>query len=351
MNTPQNSAPRQFAMTAPTSTSGSERKEHYEIMLIAPGNHLGRLYGIIDLGTQLNAKFNKKSRKIALLFEFPHLMQSYYKDEEKIQPAMIKMEETFSMHPKSNFRRIMENGLGKKFTDDEAANFDVANLLGQWFTINVHHEPSKKEQGRFYERISFLQPYDERFRVDGVNYNGINPLVCYYIDFHKFAGEEWRKLWGRLRDKIKQSEEGQRHASMGGTFEEVTYDDNGNPVASTPQGHNPSYQGPQAPTGMMGGPAAPQQSAGSPQNFSPVQGQYQQPVGGQPAQGYGNVQQMQQNVQQQNAVQQSPATGQAAPQRTFKILKEPFDLSVWKAKGWTEDLMVQKGYGQWVEGA
>lgn len=324
MNT-QNQSPelQNLVMTAPVSTSDYEKKDKAAIEKISVGNHLGRLYGIVDLGEQLNTMFNKRSTRIALLFEFPHLMQDFYvrKPGEiaELKPTMIKLEENYSMHPKSNFRKLIETAIGRKMNDDEAEKFNIFSILGQWFTCNVMHDPDKKDPNNVYERINFLQPYDDRFRVAGVNYNGENQLMAYSIQIHGFSGKNWQGLWNKFRTTIMDSTQGREWANKGGKFEEVKYDENGNITTNMPGG----YQGPSAPAGN-----------------NPMQGQPQS--------------QHQQNttMSQPTNVPQSPAPTPLAPvavQKQFVIKTPPMDIRLWEAENWTKEMMVQEGHAAWVE--
>lgn len=316
----QNPELQGLVMTAKPSESKYEKKEKKDIAKITTGNHLGRLYGIVDLGEQLNAKFNKRSQRIALLFEFPHLMQDFYERKEgetpELKPTMIKLEETYSMHPKSNFRKLMEaaNG-GRKFTDDEAKNFNIFGILGNWYTINVMHDPDKKDPNNIYERVNFIQPYDERFKVAGVDYSGINKLMAYSIQLHNFNGPNWQGLWNKFRTQIQSSTEGQAWAAKGGQFEEVKFDENGeiNNGGSSAS----SYQGPSAPpSNAMGGG-------------------------------------MQQNTQLSNPASQPmsppPTAPASAPVKKFVILTPPLDFASWQANNWTEELMIQHGHAHYVD--
>jgi len=300
-----------LVLVAPESTSKFERKDKNEIQKIVVGNHLARLYGIVDLGEQLNVTFNSKSRRIVLLFEFPHLMQDFYVRKEgeatELQPTMIKYEETYSMHPKANLRKFVESALGKRFSDEEAKQFNIFGLLNQWFTCSVMHDPDKKDANNVYERINFALPYDERFKLPNVNYNGINDLMAYSPQLHNFSGPNWRGLWSKFRTKIQGSTEGQAWAAKGGVFEEVKYNDDNQETANT-------YAGPASPAtnNPMGGGAP----AGVPN----------QPVS-------------------------PPATtpnAPAAPAKVFTIKTPPLDFALWAAENWTEEKMVQAGHAHYV---
>lgn len=343
MQNAQNPATMNLVMTAPESTSDFERKDKIDITKIQPGNHLGRLYGIVDLGTQHNAKFQKDNHRIALLFEFPHLMQDFYKRKEgeaqELRPTMIKMEETFSMHPKSNFRKVIESAIGKRLTDDQAKTYNIFELLGQWFTCNVMHDPDRNNPANVYERINHLQPFDARFQIEGVDYSGINDLMAYHLGTHKFQGANWQGLWSKFRTQIQGSREGQEWAAKGGKFEEVKYNNNDDGKGAANQ--NNSYAGPQGAPQTGGMQQAPTQSAPQGQPMQAAQN-----FAGQP------MQQAPQGQPMQAAPSNPPAQAPAAvPQKQFVIKTAPFDLAAWQANQWTQEMMVQHGHAEWIESA
>lgn len=335
-NQNQNQGNQPLSMTAPESESNFQRKEASLIQKIAPGSHLGKLYGIVDLGTQYNQTFQKESRRIALLFEFPHLMQDFYErkpgEQPEFAPTMIKVEENFSMNSKANFRKFIEGGLGRRFDDESAKKFNVFEILGNWFVCNIIHDPDKKNPQNVYERITSIMPYQDNFKVANVNYNGINDLMAYSVQLHGFQGEAWQGLWNKMRTKIIGSKEGQAHAATGGVFEEVKRNDDN---TQNNQGvANNSYSGPQGPQ-QSGQQFNPQQQGAPANNFAGQPMQQNQPQGGP-------------NTNAAYAVpsqQQAPA----APQKQFVITHDNKDFSSWQAENWTQQAMVDAGYAQWID--
>lgn len=319
--TPQMSAP--LSMVAPESKSQYERKEDHEIIKMTAGSYICRLYGIVDMGTQYNQTFNKESRRISLLFEFPHILQDFYKrkpgEESKLQPVMVRIEETFSMNSKANFRKLIEGALGKRFTDEQAKTFNVFELLGQSFLAQVILDPDKKNPQKFYERIQALMPYQENFKLPNVEYKPYNEIMAYSVDLHGFSGPNWLALWNKFREKIKRSKEGQAHAAKGGAFQEPPREGESN---------NSGYGGPQAPSGYQ--PQQPQQVTQQPQAVHPQQMGIQAAAAAAPP-----------PVQQQ-----APAP---VAEKQFVITHENKDLQSWLASNWTKEMMVKEGYAQWVD--
>jgi len=351
---PNNPQVQGLSMTAPESQSDFQRKEDHEIIKMQPGMHICRLYGIVDLGDQYNTRFNKTSRRIALLFEFPHIVQDFYVrkpgEEPKLQPSMVKIEEGFFMSSNSNLRKYVDGALGQRMSDDAAKNYNIFELLGKWFVANIILDPDKNNPQKYYERIQTLHPYDQRFAVQDVEYKEYNDLMAYSIDIHGFSGPNWLSLWNKMREKIKGSSQGQAHAAKGGVFEEPqkegdqsSYQGTAPAPAAGPNQQGFQPQGPPANTGAPAGQAGPPQT-----NFEGQPIQQQSPAG--PPQ--------QAQPAAQPATQPGPAAPTVAPgaqpvqtEKVFVIKGEPKDFAEWQKNGWTQELMVQHGHAEWAESA
>ena len=73
-----------------------------------------------------------------------------WQSEEKMEdgkPYLIIKRYNPSLHPKANLRSDLESWRGKKFTDDEAFEFDLEKLLYQNCQINIVH--NKTESGTY----------------------------------------------------------------------------------------------------------------------------------------------------------------------------------------------------------
>lgn len=117
---------------------------------IAPeGVFLARCYKMVDVGTQTETgQFGtKENRKIYLYWE---LLQTADGDEVKMengdQPFSIFNSYKLSMHPKANLRKHLDAWRGKKFTEEEASDFDVTKLLDKFCLLQITHSTSKDGQ-------------------------------------------------------------------------------------------------------------------------------------------------------------------------------------------------------------
>lgn len=137
---------------------------------IAPeGVFLARCYKMVDVGTQTETgQFGtKENRKVYLYWE---LLETA--DGEKIrmedgeQPFSIFNSYKLSMHPKANLRKHLDSWRGKKFTDEEAAEFDITKLLDKFCLLQITHSTSKDGQ-KTYANVDGIMTTKKK--VDGIN--------------------------------------------------------------------------------------------------------------------------------------------------------------------------------------
>lgn len=122
---------------------------------IPAGVHVAVCYGVIDLGTHLNPKFNKEARKVLLQWELPECRAEFDRDGQKVKlPRAISKRYTLSLGEKANLRKDLESWRGRKFTAQELAGFDIAAIIGAPCQIQVVHEPGK--DGRVYAAIAAI---------------------------------------------------------------------------------------------------------------------------------------------------------------------------------------------------
>jgi len=137
---------------------------------IAPeGVFLARCYKMVDVGTQTETgQFGtKENRKVYLYWE---LLETA--DGEKVRmedgetPFSIFNSYKLSMHPKANLRKHLDSWRGKKFTDEEAADFDITKLLDKYCLLQITHSSSKDGQ-KTYANVDGIMTTKKK--VDGIN--------------------------------------------------------------------------------------------------------------------------------------------------------------------------------------
>lgn len=119
------------------------------------GTHVGVCNMIADVGIQPGGMYGPK-QKVYFRFEIPEERVEYTKDGEKIEgPITIGTFHTASMNKKALMRAMLENWRGRKFTDQEAADFDVRNVLGKACLLNVVEDT---KDGKTYSNIANVMP-------------------------------------------------------------------------------------------------------------------------------------------------------------------------------------------------
>lgn len=160
--------------------------------------HLAICYGIWDIGTQYNEKWDKTSHKVIIVWELPECRGEFERDGKKVDlPRAISKTYTLSLHEKSALRKDLESWRGKKFSEEELKGFDLKKLLGAACQIQVLHN---KIGDKIFTNIatitkapsSSVKPFPE------------NPPTFFSFDDGMEIPSSTPK-W--IADRIKQSEE------------------------------------------------------------------------------------------------------------------------------------------------
>jgi hypothetical protein len=159
------------------------------------GNHIGRLFQIIDLGNQ---EFQGKvSHKIYLGFELP---------EEQLdngKPMTVGKEVTLSLSEfkgkKSGLRVIAEGLIGRELTnaDLEDLRTDIFKLLGKVGMVNVLHKTSAA--GKLRAEPSAVTPLPKSIKTPPP---AINIPLRFSLD-EPFNQEAFDQIPSFLQNKIK----------------------------------------------------------------------------------------------------------------------------------------------------
>jgi hypothetical protein len=137
---------------------------------IAPeGVFLARCYKMVDVGTQTETgQFGtKENRKVYIYWE---LLQTADGEpvfmEDGKTPFSIFNSYKLSMHQKANLRKHLDSWRGKKFTEEEAAEFDITKLLDKFCLLQITHTTSKDGQ-KTYANVDGIMTTKKK--VDGIN--------------------------------------------------------------------------------------------------------------------------------------------------------------------------------------
>lgn len=106
---------------------------------VPAGTHLAICNMVADIGMQPgSALYPNPKRQVVLRWEVPSERTEYEKDGKKVEgPLTISRTFTASMNEKAGLRKLLESWRGRKFTDEEAARFDVSSVLGKACLLNV----------------------------------------------------------------------------------------------------------------------------------------------------------------------------------------------------------------------
>lgn len=175
--------------------ANSARSGDYE--QIPAGNHVARLYQLVDLGMQLKTwqGEEKVQHQILLGFELCHeAMQDG-------RPFAISATYTLSMHPKAALRRVIEGWRGQAFSDEEASAFDIETLLGRACMVQVTH---RQGQSKTYANVQSIAALPKGMTAP----EAVNGLTVYSPEYHDQAQYDRLPAWvkRRLDERIKQGD-------------------------------------------------------------------------------------------------------------------------------------------------
>lgn len=170
---------------------------------VPQGNHVGILYQIIELGT-VEEEYQGETKhqyKVQLTWELSDILNEF-EDKETGEPVskprVISKDYTLSAHEKSALRLMLESWRGKKFSDDEAAEFDLTKLLGKPCMVNVSHTI---KGDRTYANITAITGIPSRMTVPD-QFNGSR-----YLSYDEWDWELFNSLPEFIRKKIESTPE------------------------------------------------------------------------------------------------------------------------------------------------
>jgi|TARA_R110001606_G_C15403403_1_gene653615 hypothetical protein len=140
---------------------------------VPSGTHIARCFSMVHIGTTTWEYLGetKETDKVRISFEIPGEMRVFSEDQGE-QPMVIDKEYTLSMHEKANLRKDLESWRGKTFSDKEAREFDILNLIGIPCSLGVIHKDTKG--GNTYARISSISGIPKGIKApDQINKNQI----------------------------------------------------------------------------------------------------------------------------------------------------------------------------------
>ncbi len=167
---------------------------------VPEGTHVATCYSLLHLGHVPNTypgAENPTINKIRLTWELPELL-NVFKEGEEARPYSISQEYTLSMGDKANLRKAVESWLGKKFSDAEAVNFDVEELVGKSCMLGVVHIETKA--GNPFAVVNSVMRLPASVKTEQINKSKI-------ITWDTMTVDIFNKLPTFIQDKMKTSTE------------------------------------------------------------------------------------------------------------------------------------------------
>lgn len=196
-----------MAMTFPVGGGGGDFKR------VPAGTHLAVCNMVADLGMQLGSgMYPDPKRQLVIRWEVPGERVEYEKDGQKHEgPQTISRNLTASMNEKAGLRKLLEGWRGKKFTDAEAASFDVSKILGTACLISV---TETEKGGETYANVSGVSPLIKGMAAPKPE----NPVLYYGEDdksqFDQLPKWVKEKIQGQLKPKSEQQVDVERAAEF-----------------------------------------------------------------------------------------------------------------------------------------
>lgn len=160
-----------MAMNFPVGGGGGDFKR------VPAGTHLAICNLVADLGIQPGSgMYPDPKRQIVIRWEVPGERVEYERDGQKVEgPQTISRTLTASMNEKAGLRKLLESWRGKKFTDAEAASFDVASILGKPCLLSI---TETEKNGEVYANVGNVSPLIKGMTAGDAE----NPLLYYGND-------------------------------------------------------------------------------------------------------------------------------------------------------------------------
>jgi hypothetical protein len=164
------------------------------------GNYLGRLFSVIDIGTQTTIWEGQEKQQHKILLNFELFGEDSNGPLEIAgKPLTVYKRYTLSLNEKSTLRADLEAWRGKKLSHEELAGFDLSKLVDKYAMVNVVHNDF---QGKTYANISSLAQVPSLIKEFPA---GVNE--AFLFDLKKFEQAKFDKIWGWQQEMVKKSAE------------------------------------------------------------------------------------------------------------------------------------------------
>lgn len=184
------------------------------------GTYLAVCNLLVDLGMQVNEKFNSKSRKVQIGWETP---EETFEFGDKRVPYTVSKEYTASLNEAATLRQDLAAWRGRDFTPEELAGFDLKNIVGTSCLINVIHKENKN--GKVYVTVSSIMALPKGMQKGKLS----DKPVVFDLDVNTLDDVDLLPNW--LGDKVRKSKTYQEKVKTADSVFEPTPGDSVKPLA------------------------------------------------------------------------------------------------------------------------
>jgi hypothetical protein len=193
-----------------------EKKEFKDFPKCPEGQHIARLCGIIDMGTQETVFEGVVSKKAQIYLQFEVFAED--EDGKEVRddfgnPFLIGQVFTASLSPKGKLLPFINAWRGKPLEDKDFP-FDFSRMLGRFCLMTVVINHDKKDAARTYANINGVSPVPKKMAQDP-NGDSILPAPVADQFFFNLDDQDWgamlkiydKKLWEGMKIKISKAPE------------------------------------------------------------------------------------------------------------------------------------------------
>lgn len=149
---------------------------------------------IIDLGTQINEKFDKTQRKMIIMWT---LNNEFVEINGEKMPRTMSKEYSFSLHEKSGLRKDLQAWRGKPFTDEELQGFDLLTILNVPCQLQIILE---EKNGNKYNNIAGIMALPKGTNIE------LLKSTCHFDLDNPETWNNWSKIPNWIQEKIKKAQ-------------------------------------------------------------------------------------------------------------------------------------------------
>ena len=191
----------------------SQKSENRTFKPVPAGTHLGRLYRVVDIGTQQGEWEGKITHQRKLIFYFELFGEDdtgapLTKDDGR--PLIITKYYNATLDQRSTFRKDLQNWLKIDFDNfEEGERFQIKDILGKYAMVSVIQQTKKNKEIK--SKLESLAAVPTMIMKSGLP-EGVNDIFLF--DLEKFDSDKFNSLSESIRTIISASPE-YRKAAQG----------------------------------------------------------------------------------------------------------------------------------------